>query len=144
VTLEEIKKALHAALPVRVPLYDPNAPPRERIEGLEKHILLVAWHRAELEEALHWAIELGKTLRREWDGVEGHEAAAARLAPDQGADRDGEGEDRAGNMGRAPGSPDSSRELEATDRQARRQRLRGSLAGLHPHVGQLSPPGGPV
>jgi hypothetical protein len=74
VTLEEIKKALHAALPVRVPLYDPNAPPRERIEGLEKHILLVAWHRAELEEALHWAIELGKTLRREWDGVEGHEA----------------------------------------------------------------------
>lgn len=73
-TLEEIRERLHAALPLRVPLYDPNEPPKQRIDALTDHLLKCAYHRAELEEALHWAVEAGKLLRARWDGVQGHEA----------------------------------------------------------------------
>ncbi len=79
--LEEIKRRLHAALPVRVPLYDPNAPPSQRVRGLEEHLLLCAWHRAELEEALYWTVEAGKALRAEWDGIEGYEVQLSGSRP---------------------------------------------------------------
>lgn len=95
--LADIKQRLYDALPLRVPLQDPNESARVRIEKLEDHLLKCAWHRAELEEALHWAIEAGKLLRRKWDAIEGHEqmvrsgsrttkeqidAAKARIDPD--------------------------------------------------------------
>jgi hypothetical protein len=73
VTLDEIKSKLESAMKVRIPQFDPNLPPREKISKLEDHILLVAWHRGELEEALHWCIEAGKKLRVEWDQVQGYE-----------------------------------------------------------------------
>lgn len=72
-TLDEIKSKLESAMKVRIPQFDPNLPPREKISKLEDHILLVAWHRGELEEALHWCIEAGKKLRVEWDQVQGYE-----------------------------------------------------------------------
>lgn len=94
--LTEARRRLESALPIRIPLFDPNAQPRERIEALEDHILKTAWHRAELEEALYWTMEAGKLLRAQWDGVRGHEvavrgsratkeqidAAKAEIAPD--------------------------------------------------------------
>lgn len=73
-TLDEIRQALHTALPIRVPTFDPNTHPREKITALEDHLLKCAYHRGELEEALYWAVEAGKTLRAQWEGVEGHEA----------------------------------------------------------------------
>lgn len=73
-TIEEIRDRLNAAMPLRVPLYDPNEAPRQRLDALTDHLLKCAYHRAELEEALHWAIEAGKLLRQQWDGIQGHEA----------------------------------------------------------------------
>jgi hypothetical protein len=74
VTLEEIRATLHAAMPLRVPLFDPNTRGQEKISALEDHLLRCAYHRGELEEALFWAVEAGKALKAQWDGVEGHEA----------------------------------------------------------------------
>lgn len=79
--IEQIRQALNNALPVRIPLQNPEAHPRERISELENHILLCAWHRAELEEALHWTIEIGKRLRVRWDGIDGWQAAVPRSRP---------------------------------------------------------------
>jgi hypothetical protein len=79
--LIEVKRRLESALPLRIPLYDPNAEPRERITQLEDHILKVAWHRAELEEALYWTMEAGKVLRARWDGVRGYEVAVRGSRP---------------------------------------------------------------
>lgn len=72
--LADIHQRLADALPIRVPQFDPNESPRVKVEALENHLLRCAWHRAELEEALHWAIEAGKLLRRRWDGLQGWEA----------------------------------------------------------------------
>lgn len=72
-TLEEIRVALMNALPIRIPQFDPNTHPREKVSALEDHILKCAYHRGELEEALHWCIEAGKALKVKWDGVEGYE-----------------------------------------------------------------------
>jgi hypothetical protein len=76
-TLPEIRKVLESALPVRIPIIDPTnrKSGRERVDELQQHILLCAFHRAELEEALHWCLESGKALRRQWDDVQGHEVA---------------------------------------------------------------------
>lgn len=79
--LPEVRRRLESALPLRVPLFDPNKAPRERIEELEDHILKVAWHRAELEEALYWTMEAGKVLRARWDGVRGYEVAIRGSRP---------------------------------------------------------------
>lgn len=74
-TLQEIRKRLEAALPLRIPIIDPSQRkmPRERIEELQDHILKVAYHRAELEEALHYCLEAGKILRRDWDDLQGYQ-----------------------------------------------------------------------
>jgi hypothetical protein len=87
VTVEEIKRRLEAALPLRIPLKDPSASPRERVEALEDYLLKTAWHRAELEEALHWGIELGKTLKREWEAIQGWQATVGRKATKDQVDR---------------------------------------------------------
>lgn len=80
-TLDEVRERLDKAMPLRVPLWDPNMNPKERIEGLTDHLLTCAYHRAELEEALHWTVEAGKTLRAQWDGVQGHEAMVRGSRP---------------------------------------------------------------
>lgn len=74
-TLQEIRQRLEAALPVRVPIIDPTqrVSGRERVQALSDHILNVAFHRAELEEALHHCLEAGKILRRDWDDLRGYE-----------------------------------------------------------------------
>jgi hypothetical protein len=97
VDLAEIRRRLEVALPIRVPQFDPDMRVAEKIDKLEDHLLLCAWHRGELEEALHWCVEAGKKLRVQWDVVEGHEPglpppsrrtkddvdrAKARIAPD--------------------------------------------------------------
>lgn len=79
--LPEIKRRLDEAMPLRIPLQNPDAHPRERISELEDHILKCAWHRAELEEALHWTIEIGKRLRVQWDGIDGWQVAVRGSRP---------------------------------------------------------------
>lgn len=73
--LQEARQRLDRALPLRIPQFDPNAHPREKVAALADHILTVAYHRAELEEALHWTIEAGKALKLRWDGHVGYEVA---------------------------------------------------------------------
>jgi hypothetical protein len=77
-TIEEIRARLDAALPIRFPVRDPNQPSRQRIEGIEDYIAMTAQHRGELEEALHWCVEVEKNLDRAWDEVEGWETALPR------------------------------------------------------------------
>lgn len=77
-TLQEVRERLLKALPLRVPQFDPNAHPRDRVQGLADHILKVAYHRAELEEALYWTIEAGKALKVKWDGHQGYEVSLPR------------------------------------------------------------------
>lgn len=72
--VQEIRERLDVALKIRVPQFDPSTPAREKISKLEDHLLKCAYHRAELEEALHWLVEAGKKLREEWDSIEGHQA----------------------------------------------------------------------
>lgn len=72
----DIRLILERALPIRIPQYDPNEAPTVRIEKLQDHILKVAWHRAELEEALHWCIEARKVLQLKWDDVQGWQSIA--------------------------------------------------------------------
>lgn len=79
-TLDEIRTRLYAAMEIRVPRFPPDTSPREKVSALEDHLLLCAYHRAELEEALHWCVEAGKTLRAQWDGVEGAEAMVGHKA----------------------------------------------------------------
>lgn len=75
-TIDEIRERLERALPLRIPTFDPDANPRDKMAALETHILKCAWERAELEEALHWAIEVGKQLRVQWDSHQGWELVA--------------------------------------------------------------------
>lgn len=59
---------------LRIPQFDPNMHPREKITALEEYILKCAYVRADTEEALHWCVEAGKKLKAQWDGVEGWQA----------------------------------------------------------------------
>lgn len=79
-TLEEIRARLKAALPLREPLFDPSAAPVAKVRALEDYLLLTAYHRGELEEALHWLYEAKKTLKREWDDLHGWEMNLPRGA----------------------------------------------------------------
>lgn len=78
--LDEARRRLDDALKVRIPVFDPDEHPGVKITKLENHILQVAWHRGELEEALHWVMEAGKVLRAQWSGIEGYEAALGSRA----------------------------------------------------------------
>jgi hypothetical protein len=74
VTIEEIRATIEKSLPLRIPLFDPDTHPRVKMTALEDYILRTAHMRGELEEALHWAIEIGKQLRLDWDNHYGHQA----------------------------------------------------------------------
>jgi uncharacterized protein (DUF2132 family) len=86
VELEEIRRRLRAALPIRCPLFNPNESGRQKVEQLEDYLAKTAWHRAELEEALYWSWEVEKVLRAKWEGIEGWEqllGPGARQRPTQ-------------------------------------------------------------
>lgn len=94
--LPEIKQRLHKAMVIRIPIFDPGTPPRQKVSALEDHILLCAFHRAECEEALYWCVEAGKAIRAQFEertqgynvGLKSRptkedvERARAELAPD--------------------------------------------------------------
>lgn len=65
--LPEIKERLHRAMVIRIPVFDPDTPPREKVSALEDHILRCAYHRAECEEALYWCVEAGKQIRAQFE-----------------------------------------------------------------------------
>lgn len=71
---DEIKARLHAVMALRIPRRDPNESPQVRVAALEEHLLQVAYHKADLEEARYWLIEAGRSLREQWDGIQGYEA----------------------------------------------------------------------
>jgi hypothetical protein len=74
VTIEQIRATIEKSLPLRIPMFDPDTHPRVKMSALEDYILRTAHMRGELEEALHWAIEIGKQLRLDWDNHYGHQA----------------------------------------------------------------------
>lgn len=76
--VEEIRECLYAALPLRIPMYDPHEPLPGKIHLLEEYMRQTAYRRAELEEALHWAWEAKKTLDEMWTGVHGWEPMAGK------------------------------------------------------------------
>lgn len=76
--LPEIRRRLESALVVRIPAYDPQMHPRERVQKMEEYITRTAEVRQELEEALYWCMEAGKALKLQWDGVEGYQASLPR------------------------------------------------------------------
>lgn len=79
-TLEEIRARLLAALPLRIPMFDPNAAPVTKVRALEDYLLKTAHHRGELEEGLHWLYEAKKTLKNQWDDLQGWEMNLPRGA----------------------------------------------------------------
>lgn len=76
--IDECNVKLKAALPIRMPRFNPNLGAREKIEGLEDHILLVAFHRGECEEALYWVIEAKKVLKDRFDAIDGWQSFLRR------------------------------------------------------------------
>jgi hypothetical protein len=74
VNIPEIEAVLVKAMAFRMPDFDPDGHPREKIAGLEDHILECARQRADVERALYWCIEAGKRLRDEWDDIQGWQA----------------------------------------------------------------------
>lgn len=88
-TLPEIRKVLEAAMPIRIPIIDPTnrVSGRERVDQLQEHILTCAFHRAELEEALHWCLESGKSLRRQWDDLQGYQVGLSSRPTKDDVDR---------------------------------------------------------
>lgn len=77
-TLDEIRDKLLAALPLREPLFDPNERGGNKVKALEAYLLQTAYHRGELEEALHWLYEAQKTMKRQWEDMEGWEMMLPR------------------------------------------------------------------
>jgi hypothetical protein len=123
VTVQEIRERLEKALPIRVPLFNPNLQGREKVEQLEDYLAQTAYHRAELEEALYWAWETDKPLRDRWDGVQGWQNLLPRDQKLE-ADREGRGRsearDRRGDVRRAPRPEDL---IDALERQIKRLTL---------------------
>lgn len=76
--LQEIRTRLEDAIQIRMPRFDPNSGPRDKISGLEDYMNLVAVKRAELEEALFWTWEAKKLIKDQWDGIEGWEPMLGR------------------------------------------------------------------
>jgi hypothetical protein len=80
-------QVLEAAMPIRIPIIDPNrVHPRERVEPAPT-TSSCAFHRAELEEALYWCIEAGKALRREWDDLQGYQVGLSSRPTKDDVDR---------------------------------------------------------
>lgn len=74
-TLDDIRRRIDAALPVRVPQFDPNTHPAEKVSKLETYLLTTAFHRGELVEAWHWLEEVRKRALSEWNDIQGFEVA---------------------------------------------------------------------
>lgn len=77
-TLDDIRQRIDAALPIRIPQFDPNTHPAEKVGGLETYLLATAFHRGELVEAWHWLEEVRKKALREWNELTGYEVALPR------------------------------------------------------------------
>jgi hypothetical protein len=73
-TLEEIQQTIADALPMRVPHFDADTPPRERVSKLEDYLLASAEQRGALIEARHWLRELEDNLRDQIDSLQGWQA----------------------------------------------------------------------
>jgi hypothetical protein len=79
--LEEIEKTLYRVAKLRMPNFkmDPDDPmavpavPHEKIEGLESYLLDAAVGRGDAHEARLFAYGAHRTLREEWDHLEGWE-----------------------------------------------------------------------
>jgi hypothetical protein len=71
--LQEIRQKYDAARVIRVPRFDPNLHPREKIDAMERYLNDTAFHRGELEDALWWLWEAEKYLLDLWANVEGYE-----------------------------------------------------------------------
>lgn len=71
--LQQIRERLEAATEIKMPRFDPNSAPRDKISGLEDYMNLVSVTRAELEEAMFWSWEAKKLLKDKWDDIEGWE-----------------------------------------------------------------------
>jgi hypothetical protein len=76
--LDEIEKVLAEALPLRSPMLNPNARPRERISVLEDYMLRTATISGGLYEAKHWLVALEAQLADEWKNLQGWETALRR------------------------------------------------------------------
>lgn len=79
-TVGEIQARLAAAMPLRIPMFNPSDPPQAKVSALEDYLRTTAYHRAELEEALHWGWEARKLLERQWTDVDGWQAMAGSKA----------------------------------------------------------------
>lgn len=81
-TLEEIRAVLHRAAAVRMPRFDAETGPRERVEILEDYLNLTAVTRGELEEARLYAQGAQRALNEEWNRIEGWEVSLRRRKAD--------------------------------------------------------------
>lgn len=72
-TVEEIREVLRAALPLRVPIFNPNDGAREKVSALEDYLAQCAYKRGDCEAGLYWAWEAEKVLREQWESVQGWE-----------------------------------------------------------------------
>lgn len=76
-TLEEIRAALDAALPLRFPNVKQMGG-AAKVEALEDHMLACAILSGDLVEARHWLRKLEQDLRDQWDNLTGWEVAIKR------------------------------------------------------------------
>jgi hypothetical protein len=77
-TLEEIRRALHAGAALRMPRFGPDTTSRERVDALEEYLNLTAVTRGDLDEARLYAHGVVLELGREWEAIEGWEAHLGR------------------------------------------------------------------
>lgn len=86
--VEDIKAALHTALPMRPPRFRPEegaiAPSGgQKAAALEDYLLESAFVRAELEEALHWLDSLVAHFKAQVEQMTGYEALLPRKPQDR-------------------------------------------------------------
>lgn len=73
--METIEAVLYHALRIRVPTFNRDTPPREKVSALEDYLLESAFHGGELEEALFWTTELVAHFKTVIEGLDGYEVA---------------------------------------------------------------------
>jgi hypothetical protein len=73
VTYQEIQEQLHAIAKLRMPEWGEETPIKEKIEGLEDHLMETARARQMLEEARLIMEDSYETIADQWDQVEGWE-----------------------------------------------------------------------
>lgn len=80
-SVEKIEAVLLIAMKLRIPMFAESFSAKGKIDALETYIEQTAWHRGELEEALYWASDAGKVLRRAWDRIEGYQTTLRGKGP---------------------------------------------------------------